>query len=316
MNRLLIVAAAVLLFCGAAFAQVAASKQISGGVVNGKATALPKPAYPPAARAVNAEGAVSVQVLIDENGSVVSATAISGHPLLRAAAVDAARGATFSPTQLAGAPVRVSGVIVYNFVGSMTPGMLGYEIGYAERAGRFAENSFGESLAARLPESWASEKDALKTLSYEPFEQPQAVKDAPKIVAMSADGTKMTIKGSASSGYVSRQLTLDGVEAVKKIGADVDLKLSTSDASQWHFRLGRRLGALVADLADTNKTMINASELETLRVNAPNTISEGTIDRIRELVDLASGPEQGAVRQQAIRSAALSLRNLRLSTSW
>lgn len=91
-------------------------KQISGGVLNGKARSLPKPAYPPAARAVRASGAVTVQVLIDENGNVVSASAVNGHPLLRAAAVSAARGAKFSPTMLSGQPVKVSGVITYNFV--------------------------------------------------------------------------------------------------------------------------------------------------------------------------------------------------------
>ena len=91
-------------------------KTISGGVLNGKATSLPKPPYPPAARAVRASGAVTVQVLIDESGRVVSASAVSGHPLLRAAAVAAARGARFSPTQLSGQPVKVNGVITYNFV--------------------------------------------------------------------------------------------------------------------------------------------------------------------------------------------------------
>jgi len=93
-----------------------APKTVSGGVLNGKATSLPKPAYPPAARAVRAGGAVSVQVLIDESGRVVSATAVSGHPLLKAAAEGAARGARFSPTLLSGQPVKVSGVITYNFV--------------------------------------------------------------------------------------------------------------------------------------------------------------------------------------------------------
>ena len=91
-------------------------KQISGGVLNGKAISLPKPPYPPAAKAVRAGGSVSVQVLIDENGNVVSASAVSGHPLLRAAAASAARGARFSPTKLSGQPVKVSGVITYNFV--------------------------------------------------------------------------------------------------------------------------------------------------------------------------------------------------------
>jgi TonB family protein len=89
---------------------------VSGGVLNGKAISLPKPAYPPAARAVRASGAVNVQVLIDEEGRVVSAHAISGNPLLIAAAEAAARSARFSPTLLSGQPVKVSGVISYNFV--------------------------------------------------------------------------------------------------------------------------------------------------------------------------------------------------------
>jgi len=91
-------------------------KTISGGVLNGRAISLPKPPYPPAARAVRASGAVSVQVLIDESGRVVSANAASGHPLLRGAAEAAARGARFSPTLLSGQAVKVSGIITYNFV--------------------------------------------------------------------------------------------------------------------------------------------------------------------------------------------------------
>jgi periplasmic protein TonB len=91
-------------------------KTVSGGVVNGKATNLVKPPYPAAARAVRASGAVNVQVTIDESGNVISASAVSGHPLLRAAAVQAARSSKFSPTMLSGQAVKVTGVIVYNFV--------------------------------------------------------------------------------------------------------------------------------------------------------------------------------------------------------
>jgi len=85
-------------------------------VLNGKAISLPKPAYPPIARQAHASGTVVVQVTIDENGSVISAHAVSGHPLLQAVAVAAARGARFSPTKLSGQPVKVTGVITYNFV--------------------------------------------------------------------------------------------------------------------------------------------------------------------------------------------------------
>ena len=92
------------------------SGPVAGGVLNSKATMLPKPLYPAAAKAVRAEGAVNVQVTVDEAGNVIAATAVSGHPLLRAASVNAAREAKFSPTMLSGQPVRFTGVVVYNFV--------------------------------------------------------------------------------------------------------------------------------------------------------------------------------------------------------
>ena len=89
---------------------------ISGGVLNGKAISKPQPPYPPAAKAARAQGAVVVQVTVDETGGVTSARAVSGHPLLQAAAVAAARQAKFSPTLLSGKPVKVSGMLTYNFV--------------------------------------------------------------------------------------------------------------------------------------------------------------------------------------------------------
>ncbi len=85
------------------------------GVVNGKATNLPKPTYTAAAIAVNAQGEVSVQVTIDETGRVISAKAVSGHPLLKRESERAAMNATFSPTTLSKVPVKVTGVIIYNF---------------------------------------------------------------------------------------------------------------------------------------------------------------------------------------------------------
>lgn len=89
---------------------------INGGVLNGKALYLPPPDYPPIAAQAKASGTVTVQILIDELGNVVSAHAVSGHPLLQASSVAAARQARFSPTSLSGVPVKVSGVVTYNFV--------------------------------------------------------------------------------------------------------------------------------------------------------------------------------------------------------
>lgn len=90
--------------------------KINGGVLNGKAISLPKPEYPPAAVAVRAEGAVLIQVTVDEEGNVIDAKAISGHPLLRQAAEKAASEAKFSPTFLSGKAVKIIGVLTFNFV--------------------------------------------------------------------------------------------------------------------------------------------------------------------------------------------------------
>jgi Ca-activated chloride channel family protein len=88
---------------------------ISGGVLNGKALSLPKPTYPAAARNSGASGKVVVEVTIDERGKIIEARAVSGHPFLQQAAVQAARMARFEPARLSGAPVKIKGTINYVF---------------------------------------------------------------------------------------------------------------------------------------------------------------------------------------------------------
>ena len=85
-------------------------------VLNGQAVYLPKPVYTQMAKQVGASGTVIVQILIDETGKVISAHAVSGHPFLMPEAQKAAYQARFSPTILGEQPVKVSGVITYNFV--------------------------------------------------------------------------------------------------------------------------------------------------------------------------------------------------------
>lgn len=90
-------------------------KIVSRGVISGDAISLPKPVYPEIAKRMRIEGAVRVQVLVDLDGRVVSATVLNGSPYLRAAAQTAAMQARFTPTLLNDQPVKVSGVIIYNF---------------------------------------------------------------------------------------------------------------------------------------------------------------------------------------------------------
>lgn len=67
-----------------------------------KILSFPKPPFPPAGRAVRATGEVIVVVKIDKNGKVISATAESGHPLLKAASIQAARNSSYETSETAG----------------------------------------------------------------------------------------------------------------------------------------------------------------------------------------------------------------------
>jgi len=88
---------------------------VSGGVLQGNAIKKVQPPYPPIAKAARASGPVQVQVTISETGEVIEASVINGHPLLRDAALQAARQWLFAPTELSGVPVKVQGILNFNF---------------------------------------------------------------------------------------------------------------------------------------------------------------------------------------------------------
>ena len=89
---------------------------VLGDKLKSKIVSNPQPKLPDEARKAKVSGPVKVELTVDENGNVTSAKAVSGNPLLRKAAEDTARTARFTPTKLKGQPVKVTGVIQYNFV--------------------------------------------------------------------------------------------------------------------------------------------------------------------------------------------------------
>jgi TonB family protein len=92
-------------------------KVVQEGVVNGKASRLEKPKYPGDARAAGARGTVTVNILIDEKGNVISACSVdkSIHPSLVVVSEVAAYASKFEPTTLDGKPVKVAGKLTYTF---------------------------------------------------------------------------------------------------------------------------------------------------------------------------------------------------------
>ncbi|HEY9403554.1 MAG TPA: TonB family protein [Pyrinomonadaceae bacterium] len=95
--------------------QISGDETVRGGVINGRAISKPQPNYPGDAKRYGISGTVTIFVTVDETGRVIEAYPC-GHPILSEASLRAAYRARFTPTLLDGKPVKVRGVITYNFV--------------------------------------------------------------------------------------------------------------------------------------------------------------------------------------------------------
>jgi periplasmic protein TonB len=70
-----------------------------------------QPIYPELARRAHVEGTVTLMAFIDEDGNVENLQVVSGHLLLRDAALQAVRQWKYSPTVLNGEPVSVQATV-------------------------------------------------------------------------------------------------------------------------------------------------------------------------------------------------------------
>jgi TonB family protein len=89
--------------------------QLTEEVLLASATRKVEPSYPRVARAARVSGSVQVEVTVDENGNVIKALPLSGHPLLKDCATQAARGWKYKPVIFHGRPVKATGIISFNF---------------------------------------------------------------------------------------------------------------------------------------------------------------------------------------------------------
>jgi len=73
------------------------------------------PEYPALARQAHVFGVVDIDAVIDEQGNIVQARALNGHPLLISAAINAVLQWKYEPTVLNGEPTSVELVVHVNF---------------------------------------------------------------------------------------------------------------------------------------------------------------------------------------------------------
>lgn len=235
---------------------------VNGGIINGKAKNLIQPTYPEAARAARVSGVVKVKVTIDENGNVTSASAIEGHPLLKITSVDAALQSKFTPTIMNGAPVEVTGVIVYNFA-VQEPKLL-----------------------------WLTAAGNLIFVKKMPWNEPirRNLENIASFLSKQFPNEQTQIKELAKSNGSNK------IETIDSVLNSLESKLPAGDA--WQIRIGKVLAEIAFDVskqiadskADIDETKLrdNLRELGNLVYSAPTEVSPESVAVLKRLTDYAN----------------------------
>ncbi|MGA3235399.1 MAG: TonB family protein [Bryobacteraceae bacterium] len=84
---------------------------VGGRVQNAKLIRNPQPIYPQIAKSARISGTVELSAIIGEDGHIQELKVVSGHPLLRQAALDAVKQWVYQPTLLNEQAVKVSTTI-------------------------------------------------------------------------------------------------------------------------------------------------------------------------------------------------------------
>jgi TonB family protein len=279
-------------------------KQISAGVINGKAVTLTKPAYPAAARAVGAQGAVNVKVMIDEEGNVISAEAVSGHPLLQQAAVQAAQQSKFQPTTLSGQLVKVTGVVVYNFIAPERPTnwlKIGYDLTSVQHAPSLMHidtNSIDRVFQA----DWTTEKEQLKRLGE--IKQAESSSFTPPVASGErrvSDTTEKRPDGTTVRKVVTEfAVKADGAPDSEQIAisesliASLQSRLGGDELNLWRFNTGVSLSRALSKQRFTNERQGVLNSLRSQIQSAPGGVSPDYIADLQRILTILENPKPTA----------------------
>jgi TonB family protein len=316
-KRILLLTAAIFFAFSIVSAQTETPvKTISGGVLNGKAKSLAKPAYPAAARAVKAEGAVSVQILIDEEGNVVTATAVSGHPLLRQAAEQAALNSKFAPTTLSGQPVKVSGVVVYNFIASGNSEnwvKVGYDLATFEKLSTV--NSFSlNALSAKIPSEWTTESEQVKQLQSfaVTLNPPPATAEKRGAEVSKIEESKTETIEKTADGAVVKKMTVirraepppfaspEQIAVVQSLTSALQGRLGGDPKAAWQFNFGIALGRAFSNIGKQNDPQMLVESLRQQINAAPDDIAPEYLENARKIVTILEAKDRTPEQREQI----------------
>jgi TonB family protein len=262
------------------------------GNIRRKAVFLPKPPYPPGVLEAGADGTVRVEIVIDAEGSVVSAKAISGHPLLYETAETTALKTKFRRAAAADPNFKETGVIVYSFAIERAGWLrIGYDLAVIQKAPTL--RPFIVSRVAKAFEAdWKGELELLGKLAEMRRIEMQTDNAVPEDKPVFVRKTDPSQKGARQSSIsaeikipVPNPPTGERIAVAQNLTANLQSRLAGNESDLWKFNLGVNLVKTLEMFRNPTENRAAAEILRQFADSAPSDISPETLTALREVIE-------------------------------
>ncbi len=258
------------------------------GNIKRKAVNLPKPTFPREALEAGADGSVKVEITIDAEGNVVSATAISGHPLLKNVSEETARSTKFRSSETSGAE---TGILTYNFTIEKASWIrIGFDLAVIQKDSMLRISSFPR-IAKAFDTGWTNELETLGKLSEmrrveSEMSSNTRQNDRPILIRESTVTSQNSIQKSVTAQIV---LPIPGQPSGEQIALSQNLiaaiqnRLVNDQSSLWKFNLGVNLINALETARNPNTRNDAVIILRQFADNAPADISAESLTALKDL---------------------------------
>ncbi len=286
------------------------------GNIKRKAVLLPKPPFPREALEAGADGIVKIEVVIDAEGNVVSAKAISGHPLLFATAEETARKTKFRRIETPDQNVKETGIITYNFaIEKFGWTKIGYDLAVIQKAPTLRPFNVPRIAKAFQPE-WTDEREILNKLAEMrriEIETQTPFSDKPGFIRQTAPNSSGAMQSSIKGEFrvtSPNPPTSERIAFAQNLTASLQSRLASDESNLWRFNLGINLAKTFEVARNPNESRNAAQILKQSAENAPSGISAESLTALRKLIEvLENEARTGETRGEIIKSLAILFRS-------
>ena len=260
------------------------------GNIKRKAVNLPKPTFPREALEAGADGSVKIEITIDAEGNVVSATAISGHPLLKGVSEETARKTKFKSSETNGAE---TGILTYNFTIEKASWIrIGFDLAIIQKDSMLRISSFPR-IAKSFDTDWMNELETLSKLNEMrrielEMRGDTRQNDRPILVSKNTVTTNNSIQRSVTAQIVlpiRNQPSGEQIALSQNLIAAIQNRLANDQSGLWKFNLGVNLIDALENARNPNTRNDAVIILRQFADNAPADISAESLTALKDLIN-------------------------------